>query len=191
MQNTKGSFSDLRAVITELAEISATEGGATTRQLIDSAKGYLAGLGFDAEKLFGDAKVSLRSEAKAIVNVIVQANKRLATQETGNGISNSDRDDLKTALGAIDFFGNPQEALRRLAEAEKIFDQPFKVISNYYESMNDRDNFLDENAFNQAQEQLEKNREAIELAMNLNRNKNPQADSGTDGLSTSYDVRSD
>ena len=121
--------------------------------LLDRGKNILIAGGVAKPDEFFKGKlegVSAEDQANAILNVLILENKRFATQETGNGISNQDRDDLATAFGKIDIAGNPRAARLKLQELRSIFNAPLASIeqelSNFYEL---KDMYKNEDVYNE------------------------------------------
>jgi hypothetical protein len=96
--------------------------------------------GADPEAIFKDRGISAESEIKTMLNVLILENKRFATQETGNGISNQDRNDLADSFGQIDVMKNPGVARRALAEIRTIFGRPIRQIDSELESFMNNQN---------------------------------------------------
>ena len=101
-------------------------------------------------KGIGDKSMSTEAEIKTLLNVLILENKRFATQETGNGISNQDRNDLADSFGQIDIFKNPAVARRALKEIRTIFGRPLRQIDSELESfMNNKNMYRSEQEYNQ------------------------------------------
>jgi hypothetical protein len=101
--------------------------------------------GADPKAVFKERGISAESEVNALLQVLILENKRFATQETGNGVSNQDRNDLATAFGQIDILGNPGVARRSLQEIRTIFGRPMRQIDSELESfMNNKDMYRNE-----------------------------------------------
>ena len=102
-------------------------------------------------------------------------NKRFATQETGNGISNQDREDLATSFGKIDIIGNPRAARIKLAELRTIFNAPLnsleQELSDFYEL---KDMYRNEDIYNQTVSRMD----AILAASPYNKIPNEPGDDG-------------
>lgn len=109
--------------------------------------------GADPEVVFknkgiGAKDMSVEAEIKTLLNVLILENKRFATQETGNGISNQDRNDLADSFGQIDIFKNPAIARRALREIRTIFGRPLRQIDSELESfMNNQTMYRSENEY--------------------------------------------
>ena len=66
------------------------------KETVESA---LVGAGLaDAEIVFGDSKVGRNQQIRLLQDSIITQFKRMLTQETGNGISKSDVDNIRTML---------------------------------------------------------------------------------------------
>ncbi len=149
LQRSQEAMGRLDALLAEIEE----SGMPAANILLDRAKNILIAGGVADPDTFFEGKlkgVSAEDQANAILNVLIMENKRFATQETGNGISNQDRQDLATAFGKIDILGNPRAARIKLAELRTIFNAPLASIeqelSDFYEL---KDMYRDENIYNQ------------------------------------------
>lgn len=149
LQRSQEAMGRLDALLAEIEE----SGMPAANILLDRGKNILIAGGVADPDTFFEGKlkgVSAEDQANAILNVLIMENKRFATQETGNGISNQDRQDLATAFGKIDILGNPRAARIKLAELRTIFNAPLASIeqelSDFYEL---KDMYRDENIYNQ------------------------------------------
>jgi len=149
LQRSQEAMGRLDALLAEIEE----SGMPAANILLDRGKNILIAGGVADPDAFFQGKlkgVSAEDQANAILNVLIMENKRFATQETGNGISNQDRQDLATAFGKIDILGNPRAARIKLAELRTIFNAPLASIeqelSDFYEL---KDMYRDENIYNQ------------------------------------------
>jgi len=64
--------------------------------------------------------------------------KRFLSQETGNGISNVDYQNLQKQVGVITTFQNPNDRLLRLQELKKLFAVPKRRVESLFDELNDR-----------------------------------------------------
>lgn len=109
-------------VMNGLATQIANEGSPTLSLIKESAQSVLVGAGLvDANVAFGETGIGKRQQIRLLQDSIITQFKRLLTQETGNGISKGDVDNIKEMLGRVDLLGNPQEAIARLNEIKTLF----------------------------------------------------------------------
>ena len=78
------------------------------------------------------------AKADSIKKRIIAQYKRFLSQETGNGISEGDVQRLEEALGKIDFFTNPDEAIAKLQETRGIFKARKDKIVNEIEQFDNK-----------------------------------------------------
>ena len=106
---------------------------------IKDANGNITGTEI-REVFTGEYKTDDRplTEAKAIRDRVIAQFKRFLTQETGNGISNVDIQNIQNLLGNVDFMKNPQDALFRIREAKKIFEQREDAITGQLNLFDDQ-----------------------------------------------------
>lgn len=93
--------------------------------------------------------------ADAIRQRIILQFKRFLTQETGNGISNVDIQNVEDALGKVDFLKDPASALVRLDEIEKIFLSKQAKIGGMFDIASDRSRYLSDDEYNKAMEAMQ------------------------------------
>jgi len=77
------------------------------------------------------------ADADAIRKRVILQFKRFLTQETGNGISNVDIKQVEAILGGIDWFGDPNVALKSIEEAKTIFTAKKSKINTYLKQFGD------------------------------------------------------
>jgi len=145
-------------------EASRTPGGINVQKLSEIAQGVAGSFGYNFNEVAifdDDGKITgyetkdkpLRT-AEAIRDRVVSQFKRFLTQETGNGISNVDIQQVLTILGKIDFLTDPQDAIKRIEEAKKIFTNKKDKITNVLEKFGDERYYLNTNTFNNTQNLL-------------------------------------
>jgi len=125
--------------------------------LFDRGKSVLSALGIGKpEEWFGQRGISRESEAQAIINVLIQENKRFITQETGNGVSEGDKEDIKNVLGRIELTKNPRENRLIIAELRGIFDNPMTVLENQVTSfLDDKNKYVDNQTYQSTVSEIE------------------------------------
>ncbi len=125
--------------------------------LFDRGKSVLSALGIGKpEEWFGERGISRESEAQAIINVLIQENKRFITQETGNGVSEGDKEDIKNVLGRIELTKNPRENRLIIAELRGIFDNPMTVLENQVTSfLDDKNKYVDNQTYQNTVSEIE------------------------------------
>jgi|9_EtaG_2_1085328.scaffolds.fasta_scaffold03693_2 hypothetical protein len=125
--------------------------------LFDRGKSVLSALGIGKpEEWFGKRGISRESEAQAIINVLIQENKRFITQETGNGVSEGDKEDIKNVLGRIELTKNPRENRLIIAELRGIFDNPMTVLENQVTSfLDDKNKYVDNQTYQNTVSEIE------------------------------------
>lgn len=94
--------------------------------------------------------------ADAIRDRIILQFKRFLTQETGNGISNVDIQNVERALGDVNFLTDPATALVRLDEVEKIFLSKQAKLGNMFDIVSDRSRYITDDEYNKAMEAMQK-----------------------------------
>jgi len=102
--------------------------------------------------------------ADAIRDRVIAQFKRFLTQETGNGISNVDIQNIERLLGQINFLDDPAAAITRIEEAKKIFLSKKGKIEARMSMYGDRNRHRNDAAY---QETMRIGREALSKAYNL------------------------
>tara|TARA_R110000796_G_scaffold216859_1_gene332870 strand:- start:1808 stop:2776 length:969 start_codon:yes stop_codon:yes gene_type:complete len=128
--------------MTELLTQINSEDSPTFQLIADSVNTALVGAGFkDANVVFGESKVGKRQQVRLLQDSIITQFKRMLTQETGNGISKSDVENVKVMLGNIDLLGNPEESILRLKEIKTLFSGKRNAIRGVLDELQDPDNY--------------------------------------------------
>jgi len=150
------SVDNISALIDEAAKAQA--GGVTGQKLFEFIDGRMKALGFSEGLGVGQTvdgkKLGPLAEADAIRRRLIFQYKRFLTQETGNGISNVDIQNLEAAIGNIDFFTNPQEALVKLRETRKLFEASRDALQRQLVRFGDQDLYLAPSQFDKVQEKI-------------------------------------
>tara|TARA_R110002051_G_scaffold160261_1_gene231900 strand:+ start:189 stop:2030 length:1842 start_codon:yes stop_codon:yes gene_type:complete len=117
-----GALATLDKMDTLVNDIKIGSDGPAVKIVADRFKSLLVGGGLlDADVAFPEGGISTEQQLKAFQDSIVNEFKRFLTQETGNGISNVDIENLKLMTGKIDLFKNPAGAALRLKEIRGVF----------------------------------------------------------------------
>jgi hypothetical protein len=141
-------------------------------------------IGKETREVFtGEYKTDERplTEAAAIRDRVIAQFKRFLTQETGNGISNVDIQNIKNLLGGVDFLKNPQDALFRIKEAKKIFEQREDAITGQLNLFGDKKRYSTEEQYNETRQAISesiqsafKNKENVEEAFGASVSRDPE-----------------
>ena len=143
----------MSGLIGEAAKLSA--GGITGQKLYEFWDNKLSALGLNMGTNYQTGeKLGPLTEADAIKKRVIAQYKRFLTQETGNGISEGDVNRLAESLGNIDFFTNPEQALKQLAETRKIFESANQSLENQLVRFEDRSMYLNENLYDKVQAEI-------------------------------------
>ena len=150
------SVDNISTLIDEAAKAQA--GGVTGQKLFEFIDGRMKALGFSEGLGVGQTvdgkKLGPLAEADAIRRRLIFQYKRFLTQETGNGISNVDIQNLEAAIGNIDFFTNPQEALVKLRETRKLFEASRNALQRQLVRFGDKELYLAPSQFDKVQEKI-------------------------------------
>jgi hypothetical protein len=162
-QVTKAYIKSQRALVSldkldELFDSLAAEPSQSGALLYDRAASILSSLGIgDADKWFGDRGISRESEAKKLINVLVQENKRFISQETGNGVSEGDKEDIKTVFGQLQVGKPIEENKAIIAEVRGLFDYPRGILENQVLSfLEDENKYVDNKTYQATVSEIEK-----------------------------------
>ena len=150
------SVDKISSLIDEASKQAAA--GVTGQKLFEFIDGRMKALGFSEGLGVGvtvdGKKLGPLAEADAIRRRLIFQYKRFLTQETGNGISNVDIQNLEAAIGNIDFFTNPQEALVKLRETRKLFEASRDALQRQLVRFGDKDLYLAPNQFDKVQQKI-------------------------------------
>jgi hypothetical protein len=126
-------------------------GGTAGQIVFDKAISGLSAIGItDAKAWFGERGVSKESEAKTILNLLVQENKRFILKESGNGVSNLDKQDLDKAFGKIKWGNNLQENLNNLVQIKSLFDAPLSTLDSTLDGfISEKDKYQSTDIYNE------------------------------------------
>ena len=147
-----GRIDKLSGIIKDMYNDSATGIGGTAGQIVfDKAISGLSAIGItDAKAWFGERGVSKESEAKTILNLLVQENKRFILKESGNGVSNLDKQDLDKAFGKIKWGNNLQENLNNLVQIKSLFDAPLSTLDSTLDGfISEKDKYQSTDIYNE------------------------------------------
>jgi len=100
----------------------------------------------------------------AIRDRVIAQFKRFLTQETGNGISNVDIQNIQNLLGKIDFGSDPALAIARIDEAMKIFESKKSKLENRISMYGNADRHRNQASY---QETMRIGRDALAQAYKL------------------------
>ena len=147
-----GRIDKLSGIIKDMYNDSAKGIGGTAGQIVfDKAISGLSAIGItDAKAWFGERGVSKESEAKTILNLLVQENKRFILKESGNGVSNLDKQDLDKAFGKIKWGNNLQENLNNLVQIKSLFDAPLSTLDSTLDGfISEKDKYQSTDIYNE------------------------------------------
>ena len=159
------SLDSLRDKIIEASRTPAGEfAGISGQKAYEVYQRWAASLGYDAGKVpqfdkdgkfTGELKREMPiQEADAIRQRLIAQFKRFLTQETGNGISNVDVQNIETLLGQINFLTDPQGALNRLEEVRGIFKASESKITGALKKFDNKDRYQTPEEYNLARQAI-------------------------------------
>jgi len=193
------TINQMGSVIDILDDSQRNPGGTTGALLIDRAQGVLSSMGLGSPEAFFtdvDALVasgelpkefkgmSLESSSDTLRRALILRFKRFMSQETGNGISNVDVENLEGASGKFAAFTNVNESRAALSELKTLFtgslntlDDEIARLSNpkQYLTYGAETNYLYDETMEQLQASLSK--------------RSPWRTATTQNGATSFDVR--
>ena len=152
------SISEMEKLTRDLVDISENEiGGLTKVRFLDAAEGVLKSMGLSKGNFFnslndeelkelGVRKLSIESEIDTIRRAFIMRFKRFISQETGNGISNVDVENIQNASGDLEklfSFKNPEASLKAFKEIRQIFDDSALTLNRAIEQFTDRREYYD------------------------------------------------
>jgi hypothetical protein len=117
-----------------------------------------------------ETELNKATELDSVIKTLIAKYKRFLTQETGNGISNQDINNLMNSLGQLNFFTNPQEAIARLQETKGIFLTANDALERSLIELTDKDRYLNPASYDKVQEVIN---EAAMSSIGVGRNALP------------------
>jgi hypothetical protein len=155
-RKVNGALETLDKMDVLLDEIGDANTGNAAKIIGDRIKTlFVAGGMTDAKVAFPESGISTEDELRAYQSSIVNEFKRFLTQETGNGISNVDIQNLKELLGDVSVFTNPLTAKKRLSRIRRIFTGKRKSVAALRENIMDPKYYATEQEFLDNQENFD------------------------------------
>ena len=146
------SVNDMIDLIETVNRETSGAGGVTGQKLYELVDNKLSAMGIDLGIEYGTGRtLGPLTEAEAIKDRLIAQYKRFLTQETGNGISNTDVERLAASLGTLDFFTNPEEAINKLQETKKIFTSASDALKGALVDYGNRDKYLNPDVYDDVQ----------------------------------------
>ena len=148
---------EMEDILTELNARGekAAFGGQLGTILYDRMNKYskIAGGPFD-KTVFGPGGITAESELQVLIDAFVQGNKRFISQETGNGVSEGDKKDIKKVVGNIKLGESLEQNIKRLDRLRTLFGQNIGLLENELMRFGDRNEYANDEQFNKTQIQL-------------------------------------
>jgi hypothetical protein len=91
----------------------------------------------------------------AIKDRVIAQYKRFLTQETGNGISNEDVNQIKRSLGELTLLSDPNKIAKKVQETKEIFLSRRTALGLTLKDFQDRDMYLTEKEYRKTMEQID------------------------------------
>jgi len=157
LADTQEGISSLDEMSRLVMSVKDMPGGTNLQKAQEWAQGISSSFGFslneepqfDKDGNFTGMKADSKplQTADAIRDRVLSQYKRFLTQETGNGISNVDIQRVEAILGKVDFFGDPEMALKRIEEAKKIFQSKKDKVTTYMDMLSDKTRYKNEQEY--------------------------------------------
>ena len=146
---------DLEDILTKLAnEGDQAFGGQIGKIVFDRINKYSKLLGGPYANVFSERGLTAESEAQVIIDAFVQANKRFISQETGNGVSDGDKKDIRTVTGEIVIGESLDKNLLRLEEVRSLFSKNVGLLEGELVRLGDRTEYSSDEQYEKAQKIL-------------------------------------
>ena len=174
------TINQMNSLIDTLDAARSDTGGTTGKLLLDRAQGVLSSMGLGSpESFFSDVDalvasgelpkefkgMSVESGSDTLRRALILRFKRFMSQETGNGISNVDVQNLEGASGKFAAFTNVNESRGALSELRTLFTGSLNTLDDEIARLSDpkqyltygNDNYLYDETMSQLQTALNKN----------------------------------
>ena len=146
---------DLEDILTKLAnEGDQAFGGQIGKIVFDRINMYSKLWGGPYANVFSERGLTAESEAQVIIDAFVQANKRFISQETGNGVSDGDKKDIRTVTGEIVIGESLDKNLLRLEEVRSLFSKNVGLLEGELVRLGDRTEYSSDEQYEKAQKIL-------------------------------------
>ena len=143
---------DLENILTGLAnEGDQAFGGQVGKIIFDRVNKYSKLVGGPYAKIFNERGLTAESEAQVLVDAFVQANKRFISQETGNGVSDGDKKDIRTVTGDIVIGEDLDKNLARLDRVRDLFSKNKSLLEGEIIRLGDRTEFSSDDSYEKTQ----------------------------------------
>jgi len=143
---------DLENILTGLAnEGDQAFGGQVGKIIFDRVNKYSKLIGGPYAKVFNERGLTAESEAQVLVDAFVQANKRFISQETGNGVSDGDKKDIRTVTGDIVIGEDLDKNLARLDRVRDLFSKNKSLLEGEIIRLGDRTEFSSDDSYEKTQ----------------------------------------
>lgn len=153
-RTTQVAMGELSQIENAILDVKSS-GSPAISIVADRFNTFLVGLGMkDPNVTFGEAGVSPEQQAQALRDSLIAEFKRFLTQETGNGISNVDIQNMERLMGKMNIFGNPQDAINRLDQVRGIFEAKATALTPFISDLSDPYYYVNDSSFEKAQEAL-------------------------------------
>ena len=153
-RTTQTAMSELGKIEDAILDVQASESPAL-KIVTDRFNTFLVGVGMKNPNVtFGPEGVSPEQQAQALRDSLIAEFKRFLTQETGNGISNVDIQNMERLMGKMNIFGNPQDAINRLDQVRGIFEAKATALTPFINDLSDPYYYVNDSSFEKAQEAL-------------------------------------
>lgn len=153
-RTTQVAMSELGKIEDAILKVKSS-GSPAIKLVADQFNTFLVGLGMkDPKVAFGEAGVSPAQQAATLRDSLIAEFKRFLTQETGNGISNVDIQNMERLMGKMDIFGNPQDAINRVDQVRGIFEAKATALTPFINDLTESYFYVNNDSFQKAQEAL-------------------------------------
>jgi len=143
---------DLENILTTLAnEGDKAFGGQVGKIIFDRVNKYSKLVGGPYADVFNKRGLTPESEAEVLIDAFVQANKRFISQETGNGVSDGDKKDIRTVAGEVSLTDSLDKNLARLDQVRSLFSKNVGLLENEIIRLGDRTEFSDDSSYEKTQ----------------------------------------
>ena len=132
------TLNQVESLLMDMQDISSNRAGGTAgtqimSKLIEVGNSMGMGLSYPS----GD-DVSIPRQIEVLQRSVLARFKKFLTQETGNGISNVDVEDIKAALGKLETFGDVEKAIMSVNTIKELFKSSQRDLDPVVDTFLDR-----------------------------------------------------
>ena len=131
------TLQQMESLLRDMKEVGSGPGGTAGTKIMSRLIEVGNSMGMNLEYPSGE-DVSIASQIEVLQRSVLARFKKFLTQETGNGISNVDVEDIRAALGNFETFGDIDKAIMSVETMQELFKSSQRELDPIIDSFLDR-----------------------------------------------------